>query len=355
MPTKVLIVDDETVQLSTMALILGREHEVVTANSGEEALERFVPGEFAVVVSDLKMPGVDGIELLEAIAQRDPGCTRILLTAFGRREAIIDAINRGKIYMYLDKPCDPGTLKLAVQRAAERWTLENERKRLTDRVTDMEKVATAGRFASCVGHDIRNYLVPLLIECDETDPAEMLESLQTARHASEAILALVSEMQALAKGGKPQYQLKDGSVNTLLLDCQGWLQRSPIAKDKRLVVEADTLCPVAHCEASLRRVFINLMKNGLEASDEGASVRVHARRIGPNTVISFQDEGTGMSPEVLQKCFDPFFTTKGEQGTGLGLYICKTIIDGHNGKLSVESEPGKGTCFTISLPCINTE
>jgi signal transduction histidine kinase len=349
--TKILIVDDEMVQLSTMALILGREHEIVTASSGEEALERFTPGEFAVVVSDLKMPGMDGIGVLESIAQRDPNCARILLTAYGRREAIIDAVNRGKIYMYLDKPCDPGTLKLAVQRAAERWLLEHEKNNLSDRVTNMERVATAGRFASCVGHDIRNYLVPLLVACEENEPSEMLEALQTARHASEAILALVSEMQALASGGKPKYQLKKGPVKTLLLDAQRWVRRSPIGKNRRLVVEVQALCPIAHSEGSLRRVFINLMKNALEASPEGTTVQVYARREAQQVKITFQDQGCGMSKEVLSQCFEPFYTTKGENGTGLGLYICKTIIDGHGGTLNVESTPGIGTTFTVRIPC----
>ncbi|MEE2904557.1 MAG: hybrid sensor histidine kinase/response regulator [Myxococcota bacterium] len=354
MSSKILIVDDEAVQLSTMALILGREHEVVTANSGPDALEKFVPGEFAVVVSDLKMPGCDGIDLLEQIADRDPTCARILLTAFGRREAIIDAVNRGKIYMFLDKPCDPGTLKLSVQRAVERWNLQNETKRLSDRVTDMEKVATAGRFASCVGHDIRNYLVPVLMACEETDPNEIRESLETARNASEAILALVSEMQALAKGGKPQYTLKSGAITNLLIDSKRWLERSPIARSKDLVVEPGTPCNVLHCEASLRRVFVNLMKNALEATGEQTRVKVIASHDDKNLKIDFIDEGQGMSPEIAEKCFDPFFSTKGDQGTGLGLYICRTIIDGHNGQLSVKSTPKQGTCFTITLPLAQT-
>jgi len=334
-----------------MGLILGSEHEVVKASSGEEALSIFHPGEFAVVVCDLKMPGLSGIDVLEAIAKQDPGCARILLTAFGRRESIIDAVNRAKIYMYLDKPCDPGTIKLAIKRAAENWSLEKERKALTKKIGDMEKVAAVGRFASCVGHDIRNYLVPLLVACEEDDPEEMAESLETARHASEAILALVSEMQALAKGGAPNYQLKPGSLGDLLIDAKRWLRRSPAARNKDLTLEIEDLCTVMHSEASLRRVFVNLMKNALEAAPEGTTVKVQAKHCGETIEITVQDEGPGMPAEVASRCFDPFFTTKGENGTGLGLYICKTIINGHHGDIQIESVPKQGTKIRVVLPC----
>ena len=177
MNTRVLIVDDEQAALTTFGLILGRDHEVDKALSADEAIERFEPGRYAVVISDLKMPGRNGIDLLEEVANQDPHCARILLTGYGNRESIIDAVNRAKIFMYLDKPCDPGTLQFAVRRAAERWILEREGDRLYSELERMEKPAAVGRVASSIGHDIRNYLVPLLVAAEESEPEEMPEAL----------------------------------------------------------------------------------------------------------------------------------------------------------------------------------
>lgn len=350
MPTKVLIVDDEQAALTTMKMILSAEHEVLTAASGEAALALFEPGEIAVVVSDLKMPGMSGIDVLEEIAERDINSARILLTAYGNRESVIEAVNRGKIFMYLDKPCDPGTLQFAVRRAAERWILEQERQRLNSRLADMEKLAALGRFAACVGHDIRNYLVPILVASHEDEVEEMAAALETASHASEAILALVNEMQALAKDGRPSYRLKPGSITKVLNESASWLRRSPLAATRTIEMAVQPIPDVMLAQGSLRRVFINLIKNALEASPEGSTVEVLARRRMGDVVIEIVDHGVGMTPDVVDKCFEPFFSTKGDKGTGLGLYIGRTIVAGHGGNLTVDSHPGRGTRITIKLP-----
>jgi signal transduction histidine kinase len=348
--TNVLIVDDERIARDTMSMILSAEHAVQVAGSADEALTIFRAGEFAVVVCDFKMPGRNGIDLLEEIALRDPVCARILLTAYGNRGAIIDAVNRGKIFLYLDKPCDPATLRVAVRRGAERWVLEREREQLALRLRDMEKVAAVGRFASSVAHDIRNYLVPILVAASEKEPSNIRQSLETAKEASEAILALVVEMQALAKGRPPSYRLSQGSVEEVLEEATGWLRRSALARKREIRLDVEPLPPVLLYAGSLRRVFINLVKNALEASPEGSAVTVRARRRGREATVAVEDHGTGMSPEVSAKVFEPFFSTKGEEGTGLGLYICRTIVSGHGGTITLESTEGTGTTFTVALP-----
>jgi signal transduction histidine kinase len=96
-------------------------------------------------------------------------------------------------------------------------------------------------------------------------------------------------------------------------------------------------------------VLINLLKNALEAMDQGGEITITSRVKGANAEISLADTGEGMSPEVVANIFQPYFTTK-EKGTGLGLAICQAIIQEHGGIILVDSTPGKGTTFTIRLP-----
>lgn len=345
-----MIVDDERVALTTMAMILGAEHQVVKAASAGEALSAFRPGEFAVVISDLKMPGRSGIELLEEIAKLDSSCARILLTGYGHRESIIDAVNRARIFMYLDKPCDPGTLQFAVRRAAELSILEAQRRQLTERLDAMEKIAGVGRFAASVAHDIKNYLVPIFAVADERDPEEMAEALTTAKRASEAILALVTEMQALAKGVRPTYRLRAESIVEITREAAEWLKRSPAYAQTALSIEASEVPDVLVAEGRMRRVLINLIKNALEAAGPGGRVAIEvARKLG-DAVVTIGDDGPGMSAEVAARCTEPFFSTKGDQGTGLGLYISKAIVAGHGGTLGIDTSPGEGTRITLKLP-----
>jgi signal transduction histidine kinase len=100
----------------------------------------------------------------------------------------------------------------------------------------------------------------------------------------------------------------------------------------------------------LRQVFLNLLKNAAEAMPQGGKVLVQAERKGAQVLIRVSDTGAGMEPEVAEKVFDPFFTTKDrKKGYGLGLFVVHNIIQEHGGDISVESSPGRGTTFTISL------
>jgi two-component system NtrC family sensor kinase len=114
------------------------------------------------------------------------------------------------------------------------------------------------------------------------------------------------------------------------------------------------LAPVAPVEADfgqLRQAFINIVINAIEAMGKGGHLQVTTRPLPEENAVEivFQDDGPGIPPELLQKIFDPFFTTK-EKGTGLGLSVVYGIVERHKGRVTVDSEPGKGTRFTIRLP-----
>ena len=129
----VLIVDDEPRVLDALEVVLAAEFRVVRASHGQDALRRLADEpEVAVILTDQRMPGMSGIELLRQSQERSPDALRIVLTAYTDVDSLMDAINTGQIYHFLPKPWDPHELLLVVRRAAERWRLSRENLRLRD-------------------------------------------------------------------------------------------------------------------------------------------------------------------------------------------------------------------------------
>jgi signal transduction histidine kinase len=108
---------------------------------------------------------------------------------------------------------------------------------------------------------------------------------------------------------------------------------------------------VSASSQELKQVFLNLLLNAAHAIDENGLIRVATLQVGGDVVVTIQDDGCGMTPELLERIFDPFFTSKAVgEGTGLGLAICHQIVRRHGGDIQVESEPGRGTIMRVRLP-----
>lgn len=150
--------------------------------------------------------------------------------------------------------------------------------------------------------------------------------------------------------GKPQASIFQNHRIDLVL--QGVIQlMEPQALLNNVTIELNvhTSCDVYCDENQIWQVFVNIIKNGIEAMVNGGLLTVQIRNENQQVHIRFTDEGPGLSPELLSRLGDPFFTTK-EQGTGLGVIVMKRVIENHQGKLDFSSEPGKGTCVMVSLP-----
>jgi CheY-like chemotaxis protein len=128
-----------------------------------------------------------------------------------------------------------------------------------------------------------------------------------------------------------------------------WESRSEFAPI-RFALHADCKAYVKGDPVELREVLVNMIYNAIDAMPSGGEVRVATQENRDRVVVYITDTGTGMGPEVKQRLFDPFFTTKGKAGTGMGLAVSFGIIRRHEGSIEVDSEPGRGTTFKISLP-----
>jgi signal transduction histidine kinase len=226
-----------------------------------------------------------------------------------------------------------------------------------------ERMATVGRLSLKVAHEVRNPIAAIELNAElvgdlvkERGGPDMEEAatLVTAiREQVNALDAITEEYLAFARFPRPQYD--EDSVNEMVAALVEFVR--PVAARQGSLVEAttdQTVPPMAIDRTLLRQAILNLVKNGLEALGRGGELTVSTRRVDDHVEIAIRDTGPGIALDVGKRLFEQFFTTK-PQGTGLGLYISRQIIEEHGGTLRWESAPGAGTTFTASLPIKRTE
>ena len=404
---RLLIVDDEPDLREVFSCYLGDDYLCDTASSADEALARMAYESYALVISDVMMPGRNGVELLREIMLRHPETTVVMVSGVDRPQRVLDAVRLGA-YDYLIKPCDLSVLSMTVERALERRALlraarhykldlerrneelrrsKHELERLQAQIIQSEKMASLGQLAAGVAHELNNPAgfiygnMELLSEsarglerllalydaaplpCDaaarvralkeETDYENALADLGSiiadCRDGAERIRDVVQNLRTFSRLDEAEFKkvdIHEGIESTLRL-----LARYYTAENVRLVRDYGELPPVDCYAGQLNQVWLNLLVNAAYAVRRGGEVRIETRREGEAAVVAVHDTGDGISPEHLPRIFDPFFTTKpiGE-GTGLGLSVTYSIIERHHGQIAVASRPGTGTTFTVTLP-----
>jgi two-component system sensor kinase FixL len=228
-----------------------------------------------------------------------------------------------------------------------------ETKALKEKVTRSERLAALGQVVAEITHEIKNPLMMIggfanqLIR--ETEDEKSLTKLNIIADEVSRLESLLKELRDFYL---PRVQnIEEIDINSLLqevyslvkVDCEGKKINAEIKTDKKsVIVEAD--------RAKLEQVFLNLLKNSMEAMENGGNLSVQPKLIGDMVEITIADDGIGIPEADQEKIFSPFFTTK-KHGTGLGLSISRSIIEENEGSsLTLKSEEGKGTVFTITMP-----
>src|SRR5713101_5544725 len=232
-----------------------------------------------------------------------------------------------------------------------------------DELVVAERMATVGRLSLKVAHEVRNPIAAIglnaelvgdLVKEREGEDMEEATSLVSAiREQVSALDALTEEYLAFARFPRPQYE--EDSINEMVTALVEFVR--PLAARQGVALETTTdqaLPPMAIDRTLLRQAVLNLVKNGLEALGGKGHITVSTRRVDDHAEIAIIDSGPGIRPEVAKRLFEQFFTTK-PQGTGLGLYISRQVIEQHAGTLRWESVPGQGTTFTATLPIKRTQ
>ncbi|MEM2959311.1 MAG: PAS domain S-box protein, partial [Candidatus Jordarchaeaceae archaeon] len=226
-----------------------------------------------------------------------------------------------------------------------------ERKMMEEALLKSERLATIGEVAMMVGHDLRNpltgiagavyYLKRKLASSMDEKTAEMFELIEKDVQYSNKIVEDLLEYSR-----EIQLELVETGIKSVVDEALSLVSVPPNIRVSKVVVDD----PVVMVDVEkMKRVFVNIVKNSFDAMPEGGELTIEIRLAGGNLKIIFADTGRGVPPELLDKIWAPLFTTKA-RGLGMGLPICKRLVEAHGGSILLESLPGKGTTITITLP-----
>jgi PAS domain S-box-containing protein len=239
-----------------------------------------------------------------------------------------------------------------------------EQKEERERAARADKLRALGQLASGVAHDFNNSLAAILGRVQllrrQTNDDALVRNLDIVQTAAEDAAATVRRIQTFArKAPAKEFEMLD--VRSLLVDAveitrTRWENEARLrGLDYQVELDASVGQNTSGSASELREVFVNLIVNAVDAMPGGGKISISCVRERDKLHLRFADTGTGMPEDVQQKIFEPFFTTKGAQGTGLGLSVSYSIIERHDGSISVNSEQGCGTVFTIYLPACEIE
>ena len=384
MSENVLVVDDEvSIRTLIQTGLVKAGFSVTTVSSGEEALVKLDESEFAVVLTDIRMLGMDGITLAQEIKGRTPETEVIMVTGVRDVQAAADTTKLGA-REYITKPFRMKDVVGAVQSAANHWRVTLERRRyqqglrkkvgertralrrrdetlarLQQEISGMEKLSSIGVLAASVSHEVNNPLASiigfaeLISEMDDAgDKAKKFA--RVIQIEGEKIRRLTEQLLDISRQGKVERKVQDLNqvVKEVLLVTDHHLSRFQRVDIETDLHPEDLLC--IFDRGQIQQVLLNLILNAAQAMENGGNLTVatcpkNDSEHGPGAGFSVSDTGPGVPPEIEEQIFKPFFTTK-EKGTGLGLKICRDIIAGHGGSIHVKSDPGKGATFSVWLP-----
>ena len=366
---RILLVDDDPNVTAGMMRGLVNRFDVLAVSSAVEGLRILDSGtNVAVVISDLCMPGMDGIAFLSEVNRRSPETIRILLTGCEADAATaLDAVNKGQVYRYLVKPCPQSFLGDEIDSAYMRYLSRAEEKK---RAAKAESEAAANRaksqFLAEMSHGIRtpmNAVIALSSLLLETSlSADQKESVQIIRESAEGLLGIVNDILDFSKieAGAMVLEYVPFEIRSTVESVRRMFAIQAEQKGVSMRADIDTRMPdeVSGDPTRLRQILVNLLGNALKFTDAGAvGIKVRTVRIeGDDAFVDFEvwDTGIGMSEETQRHIFKDFVqadasTTRRYGGTGLGLSISKRLVEAMGGELSVQSNPGKGSLFQFSL------
>lgn len=364
----VLYVDDEPGNLVTFRYAMEGSFSVHTASGGEEALALMQQERFAVLLADQRMPGMSGSELCQRARAEHPDTVRIIVTAYADLHAAIDAINRGEVSRYLTKPWDNRELEDVLRTAIELVHIHQTVQEMEIRLlrTGQSRVTVAMRDE--IAHELASPLTALHMNI--ADAAEQVEVALRSKDLEESKRTLEGSFQALRDGLAAVEQLTrftarlrsgDDPVDPLMVSCDVVrvvdstirILRSEVEKTADLTVTCDDASFAAIDPSVLGQVILNLVLNAAQAIGSGAqgraAISVTVGRDASKVRLTVADTGPGIPTQQLEEIFRPYFTTKPD-GTGVGLSIVRELVDRAGGQISVESEPGRGTAFAVTLP-----
>lgn len=371
MENKILLVDDEKDIREILSLALvDMGYTVLEAENGVEALRIFKEAQPPLVLTDIKMPGMDGIELLQKIKRENPEVEVLMITGHGDMDLAIKSL-KFEATDFITKPINVDALEIALKRAQDKILLRKQLKEYTESLENLiqqktelqDHLSSLGLMISSISHGIKGLLTGLdggmyLLDSGlaKKNQDRINEGWEAVKLIVERIRKMVLDILYYAK----ERDLKWERINALSFAEEIAKVLEPKLADHDIVFEKKFDRKIGEFEVDagyIHSALFNILDNAVDACalDKKNKTPKISFCVGQDKdFIDFEviDNGIGMDSQTLNKIFTPFFSAKGEKGTGLGLFIAKKIIEQHGGHISVKSTLGKGTRFQITIPKI---
>ena len=379
---RLLVVDDEAAQVQALCHTLEDEgYSVKGFTSAAAALATLQAGAFDIVLTDLTMPGIDGIAFLNAARATDPALVGIVMTGHGTIATAVEAMKAGALD-YILKPFDLRVILRVLARTQAMLRLRRENaallERLSARTVELEAanrdLSVANReleaFSYSVSHDLRSPLRTIdgllrVVHEDFGDaiPPEARRHLETVAAQASRMSELTEDLLRLARLGREPLSKHPVDIRGLVQEVVDELRAAEAAR--QLEIRIGEL-PAAEADPSLlRQVWVNLVANALKFTRRRESALIEisgAERAGngarvpgeaEHKLYSIRDNGAGFDPRRAERLFGIFqrlHAAKDFEGTGVGLSLARRIVERHGGSIWAESEPDRGAAFHFTLP-----
>lgn len=385
----ILYVDDEENNLVVFKNAFFRDYEVHTALSAEEGLKVLDQYMIHLIITDQKMPGMAGVEFLEKVVKTHPETMRMILTAYSDIDFIMRAVNKCGIYRYILKPWDTRELKIIIDKALQNYQLSQDKKHLLENLEkanreledkvrarteelrikneELTKInAVKDKLFTIISHDLRQPLVSLgvffeiLKQLPEDVSRLKLDQFYMKLQANlQDVTSLLDNLLFWSQSQMGQSRIESKPIRIQELVKRNIELYKVSALQKGINIELKSLRGdpiVLGDENIINLVMRNLLNNAIKYSKKKSFVTVSISNAeNGDLVVSVKDRGVGMSKKLMRNIFEREYhnTTRGtsnEKGTGLGLKLCKEYLEKQSGKLHLESEKGKGSVVTFTVP-----
>jgi two-component system CheB/CheR fusion protein len=379
---RVLVVDDDPALLVALpeALRLRMPHVTVeTVGSASEALERVSATEFDALISDIKMPGIDGLNLLMELRRIRPDMPTLLITGHGQHDLAVQAL-RGGAFDFIQKPVDRDYLVASLSRAITVHQLQrrvdDQQRALEHHAADLERAVeertselraaneAKDEFLAMLAHELRNPLASIrsavdLMSVTGRGDSACEEALHTVDRHVRHMTRQLDDLLDVSRITRRRIVLRRAPLDLcrLIREVVDGIGAASAAADLRLAVDlpAHSLF-VNGDQTRLEQVLINLLNNSLKYTDPGGWIHVSGGIDGDDVFARVEDNGIGIAPEMLPRVFDLFSQAdrsldRSRGGLGIGLTLVRVLVELHGGSVEAASPgEGRGSTFMLRLP-----
>jgi signal transduction histidine kinase len=384
----ILIVDDDPALLEALSEMLElRMDEVVVdkAESAGVALEWIAAKDYETIVSDIKMPGIDGLALLAKIREIRPHTPTLLITGHGQHDLAVQAL-RGGAYDFIQKPIDRKYFVASLSRALhtsrlhrqveiQRDALERHaldlKKTVDERTRELREANQAkDEFLALLAHELRNPLAPIvnavgLIATRGGDDPVLGQAAQVVERQAHQMARLLDDLLDVSRISRGKLRLRKETLNLAVIIEHAVQTSRPLIESRhhQLTVSLPPETVTLEGDSTrLEQILANLLNNAAKYTDPGGRIGIVAALEDHQAVIRIRDTGKGIAPSMIKRIFEPFVQGdlslhRPEQGgLGIGLMLVRRLVEMHGGAVSAFSDgPGQGSEFVVRLPALGAE